>query len=76
MLAVEGHTLSILDSPEVILDLISRVDSPKLGFNMDPVNFIGSVRDAYSNTVVQDKLYEVLGNRIVCGHAKDFKNMS
>ena len=72
MLAVEGHTLSILDSPEVILDLISRVDSPKLGFNMDPVNFIGSVRDAYSNTVVQDKLYEVLGNHIVCGHAKDF----
>ena len=72
LLAVEGHTLSILDTPERILALIDAVGSEKLMFNMDPVNFVGSLRDAYSNTSLQNHIYEVLGPYIICGHAKDF----
>ncbi|MBA27143.1 MAG: hypothetical protein CL749_08545 [Chloroflexi bacterium] len=72
MLAVEGHTLSTLDTAERILDLIDTVGSEKLRFNMDPVNFISSLKDAYSTTSLQEHIYEVLGPYIICGHAKDF----
>ena len=72
MLAVEGHALSILNTPKKIIDLIAAVDSEKLRFNMDPVNFVSSLKDAYDTTNMQKKIYEVLGAYTICGHAKDF----
>jgi len=72
MLAVEGHTLSILDTPERIAELIEAVGSDTLRFNMDPVNFVGSVSQAFSTTEVIDHLFDVLGKYMICGHAKDF----
>jgi len=72
MLAVEGHTLSILDTPERIRDLIETVGSPTLRFNADPVNFVSSLREAYDTTTMIDRLFDVLGPYTICGHAKDF----
>ena len=72
VLAVEGHVLSILNTPERVKDLIDAVGSDSLRFNQDPVNFIGSVQDAYDTTSVIERLFEVLGPYTVCGHAKDF----
>lgn len=71
-LAVEGHTLSILNTPEKIRDLIHAVGSDKLRFNSDPVNFIGSMAEAYDTTSVIDRTFDILGEYTVCGHAKDF----
>ena len=39
LLAVEGHVLSILDTPGRVVELIDAVGSDALRFNMDPVNF-------------------------------------
>ena len=46
MLAIEDHTLSILDTPERIAELIEVVGSDTLRFNMDPVNCVGNVPQA------------------------------
>ena len=72
LLAVEGHGLSILDTPERIRDLIEAVGSETLRFNADPVNFVGSLADAYDTTAMIDWLFDVLGEYTICGHAKDF----
>lgn len=72
MLAVEGHCLSILNTPERIRDLIQGVGSKSLKFNADPVNFVGSLGDAYDTTSMINKLFDVLGEYTICGHAKDF----
>ena len=72
LLAVEGHALSILDTPERIRDLIEAVGSETLRFNADPVNFVGSLADAYDTTAMIDRLFDVLGEYTICGHAKDF----
>jgi sugar phosphate isomerase/epimerase len=72
MLAVEGHVLSMLDTPERIKELIEAVGSDTLRFNADPVNFVGSLRDAYDTTPLVNHLFDVLGPYTICGHAKDF----
>ena len=72
MLAIEGHTLSILDTPERVVELIDAVGSDALRFNMDPVNFIGSISQAFSTTAVINHLFDVLGEYTICGHVKDF----
>ena len=71
MLAIEDHTLSILDTPERIAELIEVVGSDTLRFNMDPVNFVGNVPQAFSTTELIDYLFDVLGRYTICGHAKD-----
>lgn len=72
LLAVEGHTLSILNTPRRVKQLIEAVGSEALRFNMDPVNFIGSLQEAYDSTSVVNNLFDVLGPYTICGHAKDF----
>ena len=72
LLAIEGHVLSILDTPARVGELIDAVGSDTLRFNMDPVNFVGGVRDAYDTTSMLDRLFDALGRYTICGHAKDF----
>lgn len=70
-LAIEGHVLSILDTPKKVRDLLDAVASPALKFNTDPVNFIGSVRDTHDTTRILNELFDLLGKDTVAGHAKD-----
>ncbi len=71
VLALEGHVLSLLDTPQRMRDVIEAVDSPALRFNTDPVNFIGSVRDAYDPSRVLNELVSLLGKYTVAAHLKD-----
>jgi MinD-like ATPase involved in chromosome partitioning or flagellar assembly len=43
-----------------------------IGFNMDPVNFVGSIEDAYNTIALLERFYTQVGGRIVGAHAKDF----
>jgi len=72
-LALEGHTISGLDTPERVRDVIDAVDSGALGFNADPVNFISGVADAYHSGALLDRMFAALGDRTVAGHAKDMR---
>jgi sugar phosphate isomerase/epimerase len=71
VLAVEGHVLSVLDTPQRVRDLLDAVSSPALKFNIDPVNFIGSVRDVHDTSRILNELFDLLGSDTVAGHAKD-----
>jgi L-ribulose-5-phosphate 3-epimerase len=71
IMAIEGHVLSILNSPQKVRNLLDAVDSPALKFNTDPVNFFGTVQDVHNTTRVLNELFDLLGADTVVGHAKD-----
>lgn len=71
-LAIEGGVVCPLYSAQRVKDLIDAVGSPALKFNMDPVNFVGSIEQAYDNTALLNEFYELLPDRILGAHAKDF----
>jgi len=71
ILAIEGHVLSPLDSAQRVRDLLAAVASPVLKFNVDPVNFLGTVRDVHDTRRVLNELFDLLGADTVVAHAKD-----
>src|SRR5258706_8784384 len=70
-LAIEGHVLSPLDSAHRVLDLLRAVGSPALKFNLDAVNFVGTVRDAHDTTRVINEMFDLLGSSVAAAHIKD-----
>ncbi|MCS6859713.1 MAG: sugar phosphate isomerase/epimerase [Abditibacteriales bacterium] len=70
-LALEGHTVSPLDTPQIVREVIDRVGSPALKFNCDYVNFISGVQDVYHSRRVIDRLFDTLGDVTWAVHAKD-----
>jgi sugar phosphate isomerase/epimerase len=70
-LAIEGHVVSPLDTPERTREVIEAVASPSLRFNVDPVNYIPTVADAYRSTALLERLFQQLGSYTVSAHAKD-----
>ncbi len=70
-LAIEGHVLTTLDTPARVRDLLDAAASPALKFNMDPVNFTGTVRDAHDTSCVINALFDLLSQDVIAGHAKD-----
>jgi sugar phosphate isomerase/epimerase len=72
-LAVEGHTVSPLDTAAVVREVIDRVGSPALKFNCDPVNFVAGVQDVYHTRRVLDDLFDTLGDVTWAVHAKDME---
>ena len=71
-LAIEGGVVCPVYSAQRVRDLIDAVGSPALKFNMDPVNFVGSIELAYGNAELMNEFYELLPDRILGAHAKDF----
>lgn len=72
-LALEGHVVSPLETPERLRDVFEAVGSPALRHNVDPVNMIGALADAYTTTAFLGRLFAVLGPSIVAAHAKDLR---
>ncbi len=72
VLAFEGHVLSVIDRPERVAEILKAIDSPALTFNLDPVNFIGSIWDAWRADAVFDRLLAGARGRIMAAHWKDF----
>ena len=71
LLAIEGHVVCTLDTPQRVKDLLDAVASPALMFNFDPVNFIGTVADVHATSRVINELCDLLGNKFIAAHAKD-----
>ncbi len=70
--AVEGGAVSPLYSARRVKDFIEAVGSPALGFNQDPVNFVGSLEDAYDTTRFLAEFFDLTGEYTLGAHAKDF----
>jgi len=69
-LALEPHTLCILNTPERAKLLIDAVGSPALAIEWDPVNWL-TFETLYASGEVIQRTYDLLGERLVTGHAKD-----
>ena len=70
-LALEGHVLSPLDTPERMRAVLDAVGSPALKFNLDAVNFIGSVAAVHDPRPTIERLFDLLGPDIAAVHVKD-----
>ncbi|MGV3722072.1 MAG: sugar phosphate isomerase/epimerase family protein [Actinomycetota bacterium] len=70
-LALEGHVVSPLDTPRAVREVLDRVGSSLLGFNADPVNFVRTIDQAYHNTALIEEMFQLLGDAVLAGHAKD-----
>jgi sugar phosphate isomerase/epimerase len=73
VLALEGHVVSPLDSAARLREVLAAVGSPALRHNVDPVNMIGTLHDAYHTTDFLNRLFAELGPFIVAAHAKDLR---
>ena len=71
--AVEGGAVSPLYSARRVRDFIDAVGMPALGFNQDPVNFVGSLEDALDMPRFLGEFFELLGEVTIGAHAKDFR---
>ena len=70
-LTLEMSPWTLLDGPEVYLDLLKAVDRPGLGVHLDPANVIRNPHDFYSTGQVINRCFDLLGPWIQSCHAKD-----
>jgi sugar phosphate isomerase/epimerase len=70
-IGLECHLVSPLDSPRVVREVIEAVGSAALRYNADPVNFVGSLPQAYDTTAVLHEVFQELGSFIISAHVKD-----
>ncbi|MDA1257361.1 MAG: sugar phosphate isomerase/epimerase [Chloroflexi bacterium] len=72
MLAVEGGVVCPLFSATRTRKFFDAVGSPAMGFNMDPVNYVGRLEAAYDSVSLLADLFGQLGHVTIAAHAKDF----
>lgn len=69
-LGLEAHQLVTLKTPEVVRDVLDAVDSRWVRCDLDPANWI-TLETAFDTGPAIDHMFDVLGEHIVSGHAKD-----
>lgn len=70
--AMEVHVLTTLDTPEHVREILDEVDSPWVGANYDPVNFLGSLDAVYDSGARARHAAETIGPRLAASaHIKD-----
>lgn len=69
-MCMEPFILTNLDSPKALRRVIDENPSPALGVLLDPVNLVTRERYFHTGALI-DEAFDLLGDRIRCGHAKD-----
>jgi sugar phosphate isomerase/epimerase len=70
---VECHVVSIMRSPDVCVEVIERVGSPRMRVVMDPVNHFESIQQAFNSTRHLNDMFDRMGAMAPIGHAKDLR---
>ena len=70
-LTLEMSPWTLLDGPEIYLDLIKAVDRDGLAVHLDPANAVRDPRTFYSTGTMIDQCFDILGPWIRSCHAKD-----
>ena len=71
-LVVESGVVCPLYTPQRVRDFFDAVNMPALGYNMDPVNLVGSLDIAYDTTALINECIDLMSAEIVGCDAKDF----
>ncbi len=70
-LTLEICPWTLLDGPEIYLELLNAVDHPGLAVHLDPANVVRDPRTYYGTTQMINHCFDLLGERIRSCHAKD-----
>ena len=70
-LALEGHVVSPVHTPEVLREVLDGVGSPWLRVNADPVNFVSTLDTAFRPTALVHQLFDMAGGAVITAHIKD-----
>lgn len=72
VLALECHTITALDTPAHITEIVDAVGSPSIKVNFDPVNLLDSIDAIFDSGARMVSMLDVLGDRYHwTAHAKD-----
>lgn len=71
-ITLEHHLYSVLSSPERTRDVLDAVGSPWVKVTIDPGNWLTPL-DYFDNGDAIRRMFEILGDRILQGHAKDIR---
>ena len=69
-LGVEATNMTAMNNPRAHLQLIEECADPRLKVCIDPVNMI-NLGTYYRNTELIEECFDLLGEHIIAGHAKD-----
>ena len=69
--AFEIFPFNVVDSPEMICELIKAVDRAQFGVHMDLVNLVNCPRAYWTSGDIMRRCIKLFGDRIVSSHAKD-----
>ena len=69
-LSLEGHQVVVLENAEITREVLDAVDSPWVRSDLDPANWI-TLKTVFDTTSAINHMFDVLGQHIVSGHAKD-----
>ena len=70
-LSLEICPWTLLDSPEIYLDLLAAIDRPGIGVHLDPANLVSSPRSFYDTAGTIDHAFDLLEPYLLSCHAKD-----
>ncbi len=71
-LVLESGVVCPVYSPQKVRDFFDAVGMSALGYNMDPVNLVGSLDIAYDTTSLINECVDLMADEIVGCDAKDF----
>lgn len=72
-IVVESHVVSLMRSPEVCVEVVDRVGSPRIRIVLDPVNHFESIQQTFNSTQRLHQIFDILGPIAPVGHAKDIR---
>jgi sugar phosphate isomerase/epimerase len=68
---IETHVLTILNSPEIIADVVQQVGCEHLRVVMDYVNHFQTLSQVYDSAARINHIFDIMGSLCPVGHCKD-----
>jgi sugar phosphate isomerase/epimerase len=68
---IETHVLTIMNSPEINVEILRAVGSERMKVVMDYVNHFQALHQVYDSTMRINHIYDVMGPSSAIGHCKD-----
>ena len=70
-IVIETHVLTILNSPELIVEVISQIGSDRVRIVMDFVNHFQALSQIYASTSRLNYIFDTMGALCPVAHCKD-----
>ena len=70
-IVIETHVLTILNSPEIIADVVKQVGSQRIRIVMDYVNHFQTLSHVYGSTARINHIFDTMGALCPVAHCKD-----